>query len=573
MSWYRHRVERDLKRWQAAGWVSDTGAAAIEADLKTSKSPFSAAPILAVLGAVLFGFAVMSFVAANWSAMSKLTRLLLLLVTLWGCYGAAAALIQRQLQVFAGAAILGGIAVYGASIMLIAQMYHMEGNPPDAILMWALGALLAAVLLQSNAALAATFVLISVWTCWERGLAFTAHWPFLIVWVIATAAVVWIRWRPGLHLSALALVQWLVPLGYLLWDHHAHWVVLVVGLAVAAGAAAGAEHDRSHLADIGAAVLLRPDRSLRRALQHAVHRGPHLLRIAGRAIHPASRAARHPGAGHAARRDAVGDQHGQPRRAVAGLHGLRHRDLHALRAHLRHAAQHLAVFPNCRAAGERARLGRLPAASAQDADGSLGMITTLPSDAAAFIRNRVMLMVAIVALIQTGVLAGMVVDRTRLLKSGREITLPIVPVDPRDLFKGEYVRLAYEASNVPARLLDGPPPKLNRAFYVVLEKKEGGAWQPVKMSRALPSETSPDRIVLKARNSTRGWPVNYSADAIVRVRYGIESYFVPEGDGPRLEQLARDKKLAALVAVDRGGNAAIKGIVIDGKLQYEEPLF
>ena len=241
MSWYRHRVERDLKRWQAAGWVSDTGAAAIEADLKTSKSPFSAAPILAILGAVLFGFAVMSFVAANWSAMSKLTRLLLLLVTLWGCYGAAAALIQRQLQAFAGAAILGGIAVYGASIMLIAQMYHMEGNPPDAILMWALGALLAAVLLQSNAALAATFVLISVWTCWERGLAFTAHWPFLIVWAIATAAVVWIRWRPGLHLSALALVQWLVPLGYLLWDHHAHWVVLVVGLAVAAGAAAGAE--------------------------------------------------------------------------------------------------------------------------------------------------------------------------------------------------------------------------------------------------------------------------------------------------------------------------------------------
>src|SRR5437773_6429227 len=116
MSWYRHRVERDLKRWQAAGWVNDTGAAAIQADLKTARSPFSAAPILAILGAVLFGFAVMSFVAANWSAMSKLTRLLLLLVTLWGCYGVAGVLIQRQLQAFAGAAILGGIAAYGASI-------------------------------------------------------------------------------------------------------------------------------------------------------------------------------------------------------------------------------------------------------------------------------------------------------------------------------------------------------------------------------------------------------------------------------------------------------------------------
>ncbi len=57
------------------------------------------------------------------------------------------------------------------------------------------------------------------------------------------------------------------------------------------------------------------------------------------------------------------------------------------------------------------------------------------------------------------------------------------------------------------------------------------------------------------------------------MRYGIESYFVPEGQGPRLEALARDKKMAALIAVDSGGNAAIKGLVIDGVLQYEEPLF
>ncbi len=83
MSWYRHRVERDLARWQAAGWVSGTGASAIRNDLQSRKSPFSAASILAVLGAVLFGFAVMSFVASNWTEMSKLARLALLLAALW----------------------------------------------------------------------------------------------------------------------------------------------------------------------------------------------------------------------------------------------------------------------------------------------------------------------------------------------------------------------------------------------------------------------------------------------------------------------------------------------------------
>ena len=131
-----------------------------------------------MLGAVLFGFAVMSFVAANWNAMSKLARLLLLLATLWACYGGAAWLFQRQLPMFAQAAVLGGIAVYGASIMLISQMYHMEGSPPDAVLLWALGALAHLRAGAVAAALAATFVLMVVWTCGSGRSAAPRIWAF-----------------------------------------------------------------------------------------------------------------------------------------------------------------------------------------------------------------------------------------------------------------------------------------------------------------------------------------------------------------------------------------------------------
>jgi uncharacterized membrane protein len=245
MSWYRHRVERDLARWQSAGWVSEAGATAIRSDLQSRASPFGIAAVFALLGAVLFGFAVMSFVAAHWTAISKLGRLAMLLVALWGCYGAAALLFQRRLEAFAQAAVLGGIAVYGASIMLIAQMYHMEGNPPDAVLMWALGALLAVALTQSRPALAATFVLLVVWSCYERGLSGAAHWSFLPAWAVAAAAAAWLGWRPGLHLAAISLVAWLLPLGYFVLDHHAHWIVVVIGaLAAVAAAAAGPAIDR-----------------------------------------------------------------------------------------------------------------------------------------------------------------------------------------------------------------------------------------------------------------------------------------------------------------------------------------
>jgi uncharacterized membrane-anchored protein len=188
-----------------------------------------------------------------------------------------------------------------------------------------------------------------------------------------------------------------------------------------------------------------------------------------------------------------------------------------------------------------------------------------------FLRNRIALALAIVALVQTGVLAGMVIDRVRLLQTGREIVLSIQPVDPRDLFRGEYVRLGYDIARVPMRLLEGPAPARNDPFYVTLEKS-GETWQAIRIARDMPRETSADRIVLKGRSSQR-WPAAPGPNATLWVRYGIESYFVREGEGRRLENLVRDKKMAARIAVDGRGNAAIKGLVIDGQPQYEEPLF
>jgi uncharacterized membrane-anchored protein len=180
--------------------------------------------------------------------------------------------------------------------------------------------------------------------------------------------------------------------------------------------------------------------------------------------------------------------------------------------------------------------------------------------------RKLLLTLAIVAAAQTCVLLYMVVDRTLLLRNGREITLPIVPVDPRDLFRGEYVRLGYDISTVPAMLLIGPKPARNAPFYVTIAKNPQGGWTPVRVTAAMPSENDPDRVVLKAR-SRLPFPTS------TVVRYGIESYFVPEGQGKRLEDLARDKRMAARVAVDKRGNAAIKGLIIDGVQQYEEPLF
>jgi uncharacterized membrane protein len=123
--------------------------------------------------------------------------------------------------------------------MLVSQMYHMDGNPADAVLLWAAGALLAGVVLRSNPALALAMILVVVWGCMEAWRLDRAFWPFLGPWALVAAAFYWQRWRPGLHLAGLALTGFFVSLGYRLNDGHAHDLVVMLGLAVIVAAIVG----------------------------------------------------------------------------------------------------------------------------------------------------------------------------------------------------------------------------------------------------------------------------------------------------------------------------------------------
>lgn len=236
---YRKRIDRDLVRWREAGWITPDAETAIRRDVEKGVRTLGLANSLAILSAVLIGFAVMSFVASNWQDMPRIVRLGLLLVSLWVSYGLSGVLARRGMSGFADAAVLLGVAIFGGSIMLISQMYHMDGNPADAILLWAAGAMLAGVVLRSNPALAFAMVLVTIWGTMEALRLDKVFWLFLLPWALVSAAFYWQRWRPGLHLSGLALTGFIVSLGYRLNDGHAHGLVVAGGLAVIAASIAG----------------------------------------------------------------------------------------------------------------------------------------------------------------------------------------------------------------------------------------------------------------------------------------------------------------------------------------------
>lgn len=177
---YRKRIDRDLVRWREAGWITADGEAAIRHDIEKGVRTLGLANALAILSAVLIGFAVMSFVAANWQTMPRILRLGLLFAALWTSYGLSGLFARRGMIGFAHAAILLGVGIFGGSIMLISQMYHMDGNPADAVLLWAGGALLAGVVLRSNPSLAFAMVLVAYWGTTEAMRLDTVFWPFLL---------------------------------------------------------------------------------------------------------------------------------------------------------------------------------------------------------------------------------------------------------------------------------------------------------------------------------------------------------------------------------------------------------
>jgi uncharacterized membrane protein len=234
---YHKRLQQDLPQWVANGWVNEDGKAAILQHVESQKGGIGLYGVLAILGATLLGFAAMTFVASNWQTMSKLLRLTLLTTGMWGAYVAAAVLFARNMQAFGHAAVLTGVGIFGASIMLVAQMYHMEGNPPDAVLLWGAGSLLAGAVFRSNPALALAMALAVLWSGWESQITGVIHWPFLLAWAAIAAAYTWTGWAAGLQLAVLGLVYFLGSLVIHMPGARFDVIIAVLAVAIAAAAA------------------------------------------------------------------------------------------------------------------------------------------------------------------------------------------------------------------------------------------------------------------------------------------------------------------------------------------------
>lgn len=179
------------------------------------------------------------------------------------------------------------------------------------------------------------------------------------------------------------------------------------------------------------------------------------------------------------------------------------------------------------------------------------------------------LAIAIVAVLQLGALSYFVWEREQRVRHGSDIVLEVIPVDPRSLFQGDYVILGYPISLI--KNYYGFEPAVGQDIFVTVQKNEAGVWKYVRHTfyneRA---DGVPGGIVLKGRVERvlkSGGDNNDPGE--LRVTYGLERFFVPEGQGLNLEALVRDKKLSAIVSVWRDGSSTLKGLATEGKVLFE----
>lgn len=189
---------------------------------------------------------------------------------------------------------------------------------------------------------------------------------------------------------------------------------------------------------------------------------------------------------------------------------------------------------------------------------------------------RLVIAALVVALAQIGFLGWIIAGRAAVLRNGREIVLKVEPVDPRDLLRGDYVRLGYEISNIPARMITGVPTGMltteDGPLYVRVRKGEDGYWHPVSAAFGARPDAAAGPEEADVKGTVReGWSIQ--GDNTIGVEYGIDRFYLPEGEGLAIEHDMRVRPFGVRVALASDGTPQVKALLDGDTPLYEEPLY
>lgn len=167
--------------------------------------------------------------------------------------------------------------------------------------------------------------------------------------------------------------------------------------------------------------------------------------------------------------------------------------------------------------------------------------------------SRKALLFVFVAVVQLAVPAWMIVGHERVRRDGDVFKFRTAPVDPRDPFRGEYVRLDFEAES--GRWLLPPVETGNhrRHAFALLGTDSTGFATIVQLSQVRPSEGAFVRVEY----------MSWTNDTLFNVSLPFDRYYLEEGDGRRTEQLLRPEWSDGVVSQPLPAHAVVR--ILDGE--------
>lgn len=160
------------------------------------------------------------------------------------------------------------------------------------------------------------------------------------------------------------------------------------------------------------------------------------------------------------------------------------------------------------------------------------------------------------------ILLSMTIQPMLTKSMGKEIMIKTKPLDPTDVFRGDYVILNYEINEIPDEKLGedilayrsnkdeyNPYEDLRGKNIYVTLKKNGDYYEVDKATLYKPKED----IYLKAKYYHSLFLQNMSnkASGIV-VNYRLDNYYIPENTGKELEEKSSKGELLAKIKVYKG---------------------
>ena len=139
------------------------------------------------------------------------------------------------------------------------------------------------------------------------------------------------------------------------------------------------------------------------------------------------------------------------------------------------------------------------------------------------------------------------------------VRFEVIPVDPRDMMRGEYITIGYEFSRLPEDVTLIDERIKSYKTKTNFNQKSIDVYVTLKFNL---KEDIYKGVFFGSTPPTKGRYLRGKLNSNNRIEFGIEAFYLQEGKGQIYEQAIREKKLVAEVYLAPDGSAQMKKVHI-----------